>query len=277
MASSPSYGERPPLQGFRRSFTVPHRSLSVHERAGLSTADAQSDTLFTHPSVKIISFAPPAESIVSKSNATNAGADYPIDTIETLPWRSRTEDTVASGRMVIEKVPGSVWFLKCGSQFIHSILRNSQCWCVDGESKFVLRKGHLQYYRLELPHSTEEEKSKTEELKVAFSKVLKFERTPCPFKRGFHVDLPDDAITPRRKGKWTKKEGSPATPDSSTPSLRRTKGDSFLESPGTVPASRARVTADLRPWLRQTIVTRSFTTRDPERTSTKYVFKCSLK
>ena len=243
MASSPSYGERPPLQGFRRSFTAPHRQLSFHERAGLSNADADSDTLFTHPSVKIISFSPPPESIVSKSGETHTDADYPIDTVETLPWRSRTEDLVASGRMIIEKVRGSVWFLKCGSQFIYSILRNSQCWCVDAESRFVLRKGRLQYYRLELPSSTEEEKAKIEELKVAFSKVLKFERTPCPFQRGFHVDLPDDAITPRRKGKWTKKEGSlPATPDSNTPSLRRTKGTRSwslqAQSPLPVPESR---------------------------------------
>lgn len=243
MASSPSYGERPPLQGFRRSFTTPHRQLSFHERAGLSNADADSDTLFTHPSVNIISFSPPPESIVSKSGETHTDADYPIDTVETLPWRSRTEDLVASGRMIIEKVRGSVWFLKCGSQFVYSILRNSQCWCVDAESRFVLRKGRFQYYRLELPSSTEEEKAKIEELKAAFSKVLKFERTPCPFKRGFRVDLPDDAITPRRKGKWTKKEGSlPATPDSNTPSLRRTKGTRSwslqAQSPLPVPESR---------------------------------------
>ncbi len=243
MASSPSYGERPPLQGFRRSFTVPHRQLSHHEQAGLSNADADSDTLFAHPSVKIISFSPPPESIVSKSGATHANADYPIDTVETLPWRSRTEDLVASGRMIIEKVRGSVWFLKCGSQFVYSILRNSQCWCVDGECRFVLRKGRFEYYRLELPNDTEEERAKIEELKAAFSKVLKFERTPCPFKRGFHVDLPDDAITPRRKGKWTKKEGSlPATPDSNTPSLRRTKGSRSwslqAQSPVPVPESR---------------------------------------
>ena len=244
MASSPSaYGERPPLQSFRRSFTVPHRQLSFHERAGLSNADADSETLFTHPSVKIISFSPPPESIVSKSTATDADADYPIDTVETLPWRSRTEDLAASGRMIIEKVRGSVWFLKCGSQFVYSILRNSQCWCVDGESKFVWRKGRLQYYRLELPIGTDEEKAKVEELKVAFAKILKFEKTPCPFKRGFHVHLPDDAITPRRKGKWIKKEGSlPNTPDSGTPSLRRTKGTRSWslqsQSPLPVPESR---------------------------------------
>ena len=244
MASSPtSYSERPPLQGYRRSITAPPRQLSYHERAGLSTADADSETLYTHPSVRIISFAPPAEAVVSRSSAKNVDADYPIDTIETLPWRSRTEDLAASGSMLIEKVRGSSWFLKRGSQFVYPLLRNSQCWCVDGESKFVWRKGKLQYYRLELPTTTEEEKAKVEELKEAFAKVLKFEKTPCPFKRGFHVDLPDDAITPRRKGKWTKKEGSlPNTPDSGTPSVRRTKGTRSwslqAQSPLPVPESR---------------------------------------
>lgn len=224
MASSPAYGERPPLQGIRRSFTVPHRQLSTHERAGLDKSDADKGLLYRHPSVRIISFAPPSESIVSKSSETHHDADYPIDTIETLPWRSRTEDLLASGAMTIEKVQGSVNFLKCGSNFVHSILRNSQCWCVDGEAKFVLRKGRLQYYRIELPNATEDDKAKVEELKSALVTVLKYEKTPCPFKRGFHVDLPEDAITPRRKGKWKRRDSSLLSPqDNVTPPLRRVK------------------------------------------------------
>ena len=225
MASSPLYGDRSGLQGFRRSsssFTAPHRQLSHHERAGLDQSDADADVLYKHPSARIISFSPPTDSIVSKSRDTHADADYPIDTIETLPWRSRTENLLASGPLVIEKVKGSVNFLKC-HQVVHSILRNSQCWCVDGESKFVLRKGKLQYYRIELPNTSAEDKAKVEELKQVFGRLLKFEKTPCPFMRAFHVDLPDDAITPRRKGKWTKRESLPATPGSSTPPLRRTK------------------------------------------------------
>jgi hypothetical protein len=194
--------------------------------------------------VKIISFSPPPpETVVSRTNEKSADADYPIDTVETLPWRSRTEDLVASGRLIIEKVRGSVWFFKCGTSFTFAVLRNSQCWCVDGESKFVWRKGKFQYYRLELPTSTPEQQEKVEELKEALCKVLKFEKTPCPFKRGFHVDLPEDAITPRRKGKWKPKEGSlPNTPDTDTPPLRRTKNSRSWslhgQSPLPVPESR---------------------------------------
>ena len=225
MAYPPSsYGGRPPLQGFRRSFTTPHRQLSVHERAGLEQSDAESGVLYRHPSVRIFSFEPPAESIKSKSSNTHKEADYPIDTIETLPWRSRTEELLVSGALIIEKIRGSVPCFKCGTNFVQALLRNSQCWCVDGESKFVLRKGKLQYYRFELPSTSQEDKQKVEELKAVLAKVLKYEKTPCPFKRAFQVELPDDAITPRRKGKWQRREGSlPSTPDTQTPPLRRSK------------------------------------------------------
>lgn len=206
MSKAPAYGEEPPLQGFRRSFTAPPRQLSLHERAGLDKSDAEAGLVYQHPAVRIFSFAPPTESIVSKSSERHTDADYPIDTVETLPWRSRTEDLIATGPMRIEKIKGSVNFLKCGSNFVYSILRNSQCWCVDGESKFVLRKGRFKYYRLELPNASEQEQIKVEELKAALATILKFEKTPCPFKRAFQVDLPDDAITPRRKGKWTRRE-----------------------------------------------------------------------
>lgn len=225
MASSPSYGDRPPLQSYRRSFTVPPRVLSVHERAGLNEADADSNILYSHPSARIIAFSPPTDSIPQTSKETLPETDYPVDTIETLPWRSRTEMLAATGPIVIEKVRGSSHFLKSADQnVIQSIMRNSQCWCVDGKSKFVLRRGKFRYYRIELPSETEADKEKVKELKAVLSKVLRFERTPCPFKRAFHVDLPDDAITPRRKGTWTRKP----TPVSTTPNtdplpLQRTK------------------------------------------------------
>jgi hypothetical protein len=222
MSRVSGYSEEAPLQGFRSSFTVPHRQLSFHERAGLDKTDADAGLLFQHPSVRIFSFAPPAESIISSSDATHPDADYPIDTVETLPWRSRKEDLAASGPMIIEKISGSVPSLKCGHQFVRPILRNSQCWCVDGESKFVLRKGRLQYYRIELPNATEDDKAKLEELKAALCTVLKYEKTPCPFKRAFHVDLPDDAITPRRSGKWQRRDSSLlSSPDTSTPPPRK--------------------------------------------------------
>ncbi|EXJ59817.1 hypothetical protein A1O7_03964 [Cladophialophora yegresii CBS 114405] len=226
MATPPtSYGERPPLQGYRRSFTVPSRQLSLHERAGLDRSDADADILFSHPNARIIAFSPPTDSIQTPSKDTLPDADYPIDAVETLPWRSRTETLATSGLIRIEKVRGSSHFLKSADQkVIHTIMRNSQCWCVDGESKFVLRRGKFMYYRIELPIETEEDKQKVEEFKAALAKVLRFERTPCPFKRAFHVDLPDDAITPRRKGTWKRRQPpQPSTPNTDPLPLRKTK------------------------------------------------------
>ncbi|KAL6252312.1 hypothetical protein RBB50_000030 [Rhinocladiella similis] len=220
-----SYGDRPPLQGFRRSFTLPARQLSVHERAGLDRSDADANVLFSHPSARIIAFSPPKESIPAQNKDIPPDTDYPVDTVETLPWRSRTETLAATGQIMIEKVRGSSNFLKSADQkVIHTIMRNSQCWCVDGESKFVLRTGKFRYYRIELPSETEEDKQKVEELKTVLGKVLRFERTPCPFKRAFHVDLPEDAITPRRKGVWKRRQPSQPTSPSTDPlPLRRSK------------------------------------------------------
>ncbi|KIY02693.1 uncharacterized protein Z520_01158 [Fonsecaea multimorphosa CBS 102226] len=226
MASPPpSYGDTPPLQSYRRSFTAPSRALSLHERAGLDKSDADADLLYSHPSARIIAFSPPRESIPTQSKETLPDADYPIDAVETLPWRSRSEILAATGPIVIEKVRGSSYFLKSADQkVIHTIMRNSQCWCVDGESKFVLRIGKFRYYRIELPSETEEDKKKVEELKAALPKVLRFERTPCPFKRAFHVDLPEDAITPRRKGTWKRRQQpEPATPSTDPLPVGRTK------------------------------------------------------
>jgi len=107
----------------------------------------------------------------------------------------------------------------------HAILRNSQCWCVDGESKFVLRYGKLKYYRIELPANSEEDKTKVEELKKVLAKILRYEITPCPFKRGFHVELPDSAITPRRKGRWKRRESSLfSSPTSESPKVATVHG-----------------------------------------------------
>ncbi|KIW69471.1 hypothetical protein PV04_05347 [Phialophora macrospora] len=226
MATPPSsYGERPPLQGYRRSFTVPSRPLSLHEKAGLDRSDADADILYSHPNARIIAFSPPTDSIQTQTKETLPDADYPIDAMEILPWRSRTETLATSGLIRIEKVRGSSHFLKSADQkVIHTIMRNSQCWCVDGESKFVLRRGKFLYYRIELPTETDEDKQKVEEFKAALGKVLRFERTPCPFKRAFHVDLPDDAITPRRKGTWKRRQPpEPTTPNTDPLPLRRTK------------------------------------------------------
>jgi hypothetical protein len=96
-------------------------------------------------------------------------------------------------------------FLKCGN-VVHAILKNSQCWCVDGVSKFVLRIRPLTYYRIEIPYETEDDQGLVADLKVALPTVLRYEVTPCPFKRAFTVELPNDVMAPRRKKAWRPKD-----------------------------------------------------------------------
>ena len=88
------------------------------------------------------------------------------------------------------------------------ILAKSQCWCVDGESKFVLKIGHDSYYRIELPNTGSEENEKVEDLKKVLAKVLQYEVTPCPFKRGFTVELPEKPATPLKKRPWKPRQRS---------------------------------------------------------------------
>ncbi|KAL9003284.1 MAG: hypothetical protein Q9188_003844 [Gyalolechia gomerana] len=51
-----------------------------------------------------------------------------------------------------------------------------------------------------------EDRAKVEEFKGTLGKVLQYETTPCPFKRGFTVDLPEKPKTPVRKKPWRPRE-----------------------------------------------------------------------
>ncbi|GIJ99360.1 hypothetical protein Aspvir_001490 [Aspergillus viridinutans] len=192
------------IQSIRRSATLPTKLQPRKQPSSefLRTKASEND-LFFHPSAKIVHFSPRALAPIPSSTAP-ADFDYPVDTIETLPWRSATERTVACAPLRLEKVHGLTVFLKCGS-VVHAILKNSQCWCVDGESTFVLRIRPLTYYRIELPNETEEDKKLVAAMKEALLKVLRYEVTPCPFKRGFTVELPEEAKAPRRKRAWRPK------------------------------------------------------------------------
>lgn len=66
----------------------------------------------------------------------------------------------------------------------------------------MLRVRQDSYYRIELPFTTDDDKAKVEEFKAVLGKVLQYEKTACPFKRGFHVDLPEPTETPVRKRPW---------------------------------------------------------------------------
>ena len=94
------------------------------------------------------------------------------------------------GPLQIYRVLGSVAFLNSG-KILQPLLAKSQCWCVDGVSKFVLRIRPNAYYRIELPCETPADEQRVEEIKKALKTILHYETTPCPFKRGFTVDLPE--------------------------------------------------------------------------------------
>ncbi|KAJ6111891.1 hypothetical protein N7523_007952 [Penicillium sp. IBT 18751x] len=192
-----------PIQSIRRSVTLPTK-LTLPAQRGSSAPNIGENVIYYHASAKIVHFAPRALVPIPSSTAPT-DFDYPVDTIETLPWRSATERTVATAPLRLEKVHGLTVFLKCGN-VVHAILKNSQCWCVDGVSKFVLRIRPLTYYRIELPYDSKEEKESVEELKIALPTVLRYEVTPCPFKRAFTVEIPEDAMAPRRKKAWRPKD-----------------------------------------------------------------------
>ncbi|RJE18037.1 hypothetical protein PHISCL_09631 [Aspergillus sclerotialis] len=194
-------------QPLRRSATLPTKLVS-RKQSTTDSLNASGNDLYYHPYAKIVHFSPRAIAPIP-SSSTPSDFDYPVDTIETLPWRSPTERTVALGPLRLEK--GLTVFLKCGS-VVHAILKNSQCWCVDGASTFVLRIRPLTYYRIEIPNETEEDKSYVAELKSALPKILRYEVTPCPFKRGFTVEIPEEAKVPRRKKAWQPRIGRESAP-----------------------------------------------------------------
>ncbi|KAG8629163.1 hypothetical protein KVT40_003028 [Elsinoe batatas] len=181
----------------RRSVTVPSK-LQVDTSAQLPAEIGDSkgvETIFTHPSAKVVSFtAAPITSNRRVSEGDGAG---------TLPWRTPTERTVATGPLEIYRVPGSVSFLYSGA-LLHALLPRANCWCVDGNSTFILKVSINTYYRIELPGSTEEDLTRVEEFKVTLQKVLFYERTPCPFRKGFSAEPPDTpSPTSRRTSRYS--------------------------------------------------------------------------
>ncbi|KAH8423371.1 uncharacterized protein LDX57_001129 [Aspergillus melleus] len=201
--SDPSDAPLPQIQSIRRSATLPTKLNPRNRRTSNSFKPSEND-LFFHPSAKVVHFAPRALAPIPSSTAPS-DFDYPVDTVETLPWRSPTERTVAFAPLRLENVHGLTVFLKCGS-VVHAILKNSQCWCVDGVSTFVLRIRPLTYYRIELPNENNEDRELIAGMKEALPQILRYEVTPCPFKRGFTVPIPEAAKAPRRKKKaWSPK------------------------------------------------------------------------
>ncbi len=211
----------------RRSFTAPIRSTGFSKLTEpfRETEGEGAETLFTHNAGRIVSFTT-YPSVARRHSSLGHGILDQEEPVGSLPWASTTERTIAAGITLfiqlvcvlsnltvcgllgplrIYRVLGSVAFLHSGTT-LRPILAKSQCWCVDGESKFVLRIVQNTYYRIELPNLYLEEKEKVQEFKRVLAKVLQYETTPCPFKRGFTVDLPEPLKTPIRKRPWKPKQ-----------------------------------------------------------------------
>ena len=96
-------------------------------------------------------------------------------------------------------------FINSG-EMLHPVLPKSQCWCIDGDSIFALRVRAETYYRIELPYKTEDDKRLAEQLKSVFASILRYEKTACPFRRGFDVELPESDQTVLRSSRWKNTE-----------------------------------------------------------------------
>ncbi|UPX09687.1 uncharacterized protein EKO05_0000371 [Ascochyta rabiei] len=178
----------PPLHNARRSFTVPARlrSSPVPSPASTNSADGI-ETLVVCPHSRIVSFTAAAAAALAVSDQVG------------IAWRTPTERTLAVGVLRIYRVTASnVSFLNSGN-LLHTIFPRSQCWCVDGQSVFVLRIRQDSYYRMELPFETEEDKEKVSQIKSVLGQVLQYEKTQCPFARNFKVKLPERPKTPPRE------------------------------------------------------------------------------
>ncbi|KAI4234710.1 MAG: hypothetical protein LQ349_003625 [Xanthoria aureola] len=208
----PPPASNPPNQppAFRRLFTapVPRTSPSIQE-----LAEDAAETLYAHNAGRIVSFSPPITGTRRHSSLEQGHVALHHEPVGTLPWASPTERTIAAGPLRIYRVLGSVAFLKSGAT-LKPILAKSQCWCVDGDSKFVLPVGPHTFYRIELPNATAEDRAKVEDFKSMLPKVLQFETTPCPFKRDFTIHLPEKLLTPVRNKPWRPRE--PPRPESTT-------------------------------------------------------------
>lgn len=196
MASSPAPttpDNAPRRTLMNRSVTAPIRTSPATAKPPEIGATEGVETLYTHPNASIVKFTTAGSRPSSSSAGRQHGAQQAL-----LPWSNTSERTVAAGPLQVYRVPGSVSFLNSGS-LLHAILPRSQCWCVDGVSKFALRVLPETYYRIEMPGESEEDKQEVEKLKLTLQKVCFYERTPCPFDRGFDVDIEDEADLDVRK------------------------------------------------------------------------------
>ncbi|KAI4213387.1 MAG: hypothetical protein LQ351_003887 [Letrouitia transgressa] len=227
--AAPSTPDNPQAHpSIRRSFTLPNRLNSSPKSSPPAGAAGAIDTLYTHDAARIVFFSPMVGGPRRHSSVEQGHSAQEKDPVGTLPWASLTERTIAAGPLRFYRANESAAFLHSGST-LRPILPKSRCWCVDGESKFVLRTGRNDYYRIELPTASADDRLKVEELKITLGKLLQYETTPCPFKRGFTVDLPERPQTRTRP--WRPRERTQPTPTSEgSPTVNRARR--LWEKPG---------------------------------------------
>lgn len=67
---------------------------------------------------------------------------------------------------------------------------------------FILQINPPQYWRIEIMPAEGREINFGTELQDVLAKVLMLDKTPCPFQRGFTIDLPSPPQTPMKKRPW---------------------------------------------------------------------------
>ncbi|TLS23138.1 uncharacterized protein PpBr36_06672 [Pyricularia pennisetigena] len=226
----------------RRIVTAPVHSQASRADAAPSTPQPGGiETLYSHPSVKIIAFTAGPRTFDSPGRTVSS----PIEVEPgSLSWSSQLERTIAVGPFRIYRAPGSVAFLNCGSA-LQPILPKSQCWCIDEcSSKFVLQIRRPQYWRIEIAVDVE----KAQALRDVFDKILQFEKTPCPFQRAFTVELPQRPQTSVKKRPWTPVQRKPSlqfpptpvTPEAEPPiALMGKRSSDFYKQASGSPAENA--------------------------------------
>jgi hypothetical protein len=179
------------------------------------------EVLFQHPLAKVVRLTTPARSISTGSSTLRRDSMATTKILPgTLAWSGGIESLQAVGPMCFYRTTTTnIVFLTCGrtsSPFMLTIFpKKTQCWCVDGETKFVILFGENNYYRLDLLDEGKEAVS--EELKRVLPQILLYEKTLCPFRRDFMVDIPGqdgeglEPETPKRKRPWRRPE--PPTPE----------------------------------------------------------------
>ncbi|TLD16186.1 uncharacterized protein PgNI_00487 [Pyricularia grisea] len=226
----------------RRIVTAPvHSQASRPDVAPSAPQPGGIETLYSHPSVKIIAFT--AGPRVFDSLGRKVSSPIEVEP-GSLSWSSQLERTIAVGPFRIYRAPGSVAFLNCGSA-LQPILPKSQCWCIDEcSSKFVLQIRRPQYWRIEIAVDVE----KAQALRDVFEKILQFEKTPCPFQRAFTVELPERPQQSVKKRPWTPVQRKPSlqfpptpvTPEAEPPiALMGKRSSDFYKQTSGSPAENA--------------------------------------